>query len=97
MIGGPKTHQIGREKMMGPNTGQMVDKNDLGPMTSQIGRETVMDCLTKSNGGPKASQQNGKQKTMRGFQRQSNWTGKSDGGPKTDQTVQEKALRQANK
>ena len=31
-----------------------------------------------------------------GFQRQSNWMGKSDGGPKTDQIVQEKILRQAN-
>ena len=78
--------------MMGPNTGQMVDKNDLGPMTSQVGWEKAIDSLTKSNGGPKASQQNGKQKMMGGFQRQSNWMGKSDGGPKTDQIVQEKVL-----
>ena len=29
------------------------------------------------------------------FQRQSNWMGKSDGGPKTDQIVQEKILSRA--
>ena len=34
---------------------------------------------------------------MMRFQRQSNQMGKSDGGPKTDQIVQEKVLRQANK
>ena len=32
-----------------------------------------------------------------GFQRQSNWMGKTDGGHKTDQIVQEKALRQVKK
>ena len=49
MIGGPKTDQIGREKMMGPNTGQIVDKNDGGPKTSQIGREKVMGFLRKQD------------------------------------------------